>query len=191
MRRATLILLSMLIIALPALAQTDCKNGLPCGVVPWRVPVLPKLASPTPIPTQQPATMISGSFSASVNTPTPTPTSFFSQQAFGDRVSTLEAVMNATPAGIVNPDGSYNPNGVADTVDQMGVIGAEGGIFFSYVRALFTANIGVFTPLLTFIVIRLSVMLLLKMSVWLIPVAVAVFGFIRKVVQLILDFIPL
>ena len=99
--------------------------------------------------------------------------------------------MQATPGGMINPDGSYNPNGVADTVNQLGVVGSEGSIFVSYALAFYNANIGIFTPLLTFMILRVMVMTAVKLNVWLAPVAVAIFGFIRKVISLILDFLPL
>lgn len=53
MKKLLLFALSIpLLIISPVQAQVaDCGNGLPCGPIPWRMPVLPDLSSPTPMPT--------------------------------------------------------------------------------------------------------------------------------------------
>lgn len=49
--RKVLILFVLVMMSSPALAQSDCGNGLPCGPIPWRLPQFPDLSSPTPMPT--------------------------------------------------------------------------------------------------------------------------------------------
>lgn len=49
--RKLLLLFVLVMMSSPALAQSDCGNGLPCGPVPWRLPQFPDLSSPTPMPT--------------------------------------------------------------------------------------------------------------------------------------------
>lgn len=75
-----LIVLSLLLLAIPVAAQSDCQNGLPCGVAPWRLPIFPALRSPTPFPTvlvtAVPPTA-TPSPTVATNTPTITPTTIY------------------------------------------------------------------------------------------------------------------
>ena len=54
MKRRLLLLLFSLAVAAPALAQNDCGPNLRCGQVPWALPVMPILVSPTPLGTSAP-----------------------------------------------------------------------------------------------------------------------------------------
>jgi hypothetical protein len=51
LKRRLLILLGSLAVALPVAAQSDCAANLRCGQVPWQLPVMPVLVSPTPLAT--------------------------------------------------------------------------------------------------------------------------------------------
>ena len=53
MRRAILTLLVLFTVGGVVAAQKDCGDGLPCGKLLWDLPVIPTLASPTPMPTIQ------------------------------------------------------------------------------------------------------------------------------------------
>jgi len=96
-----LVAASMLIFSVAA-AQDDCGDGLPCGRLPWSLPVLPNLPSPTPMPTvgitTVPPTQTPGGPTA---TPTPTtvpPGAGFDIDVGGisDQFATLQGLAEAT-----------------------------------------------------------------------------------------------
>ena len=195
-RAAVIILLALALVSGAVWSQGNtiqCAAGLPCGSVPWQLPRLPRLATPTPIPTIN-APDYSGLPLTQSPTPTPmmaTGTPFFDSNAIGQQVGTLQAVINSTPFQVYSADGSGVPSDINSTIAQVAAMGGNTNIFFSYVRALYGVNIGVFTPLMLFFLIRFAVMLIIRLNTLILPVALAIFGFIRKVVQLILDFLPL
>lgn len=54
LRLKLLLTCSLLLVALPLAAQSDCGPNLRCGQVPWKLPVMPILVSPTPFATSVP-----------------------------------------------------------------------------------------------------------------------------------------
>lgn len=70
MKRRLLILLGSLLVALPASAQSDCGPNVRCGQVPWQLPLMPVLVSPTPLATTAPQVVQPTDQSAYLN-PTP------------------------------------------------------------------------------------------------------------------------
>lgn len=77
------------------IGKQDCNHGLPCGPVPWTIPQLPQLQSPTPLAT------ISADNSASVVTPTPTtqPPLAVDALAYWDFNQTSGVMINRTYTG--------------------------------------------------------------------------------------------
>lgn len=169
-----------------ALAR-DCGNGLPCGPVPWDLPGLPHLVPPTLIPD----TSVSVPGPTSAPAPTSVPSNLINLDTSGlnNQVATLNAVIAATPVSVSNLDGSFtNPNMQAT---QQAEMGQNSGTFFGYVRGLADSNFGVMTPVFFFVLFSFVLTFFTKSSSIFLPILVAVFGFVRKIVQLVLEFIPL
>lgn len=61
---------------------------------------------------------------------------------------------------------------------------------FGYARGLSEVNFGSLSPLITFLFTSLLIFIFVKTVLFLLPVFAALFGVIRKIVELILDFIP-
>jgi hypothetical protein len=180
MRLATVFILCLL--AVPALAQAgDCTKLSPCGPVPWSMPNLPRLLTPTAVPN-------SGSTVNAIFGPTPVPaldgsaslgdTSFFNGGALNDQIGTLTELMS-------------NENTLEGTGQDLGVLVGQSGDFFGYVRAFSVANFGVFTPILVIAIISFGIKLNVGIGTRLFPVMLALYGFVRKAITVILDFIPL
>lgn len=95
------LLVGLFLLSSVTLAQGDCGNGLPCGPLPWDLPVFPNLQSPTPItgevdadPNQTP----SATFTATATpTATSTPTATFTRTPTPTRTPTLTRTPSNTP----------------------------------------------------------------------------------------------
>jgi hypothetical protein len=187
-----LVVLSAVIIVLMSTAtsaQDNCGDGLPCGRIPWSLIVLPPLASPTPAPTLnvQWTPIPSGPTSTPsviTNTPAPIPT-FPNGQEINDQVATLQSVWDATAIPVY--DASGTPINLDTSYDELG---GNAGTFFGYARGLSGISLGRLTPLITFFFLTFVIIITLKMTTFLFPFIATVFGLIRKIIQLILDFIP-
>src|SRR5512138_70374 len=108
MRRLAL-LLFLLLPLLPVTAQTNCGKGLPCGPVPWSLPKMPDLESPTPAPTYAytaQATNVSGSVPTPAPMPTNPPLADVDTSDINDSLSTLNAIMAETAEPVLNAEGT-------------------------------------------------------------------------------------
>lgn len=92
MKRRLLILLSSLLVALPAAAQSDCAANLRCGQVPWQLPLMPVLVSPTPLATTAAEVVQATDQSAYIN---PTP-SYCDEATPGAQSTTYRAAVAST-----------------------------------------------------------------------------------------------
>jgi hypothetical protein len=189
MRRLLILLVCVLCGAVTVSAQsTDCGQGLPCGPVPWKLPVLPKLSSPTPIPTV-PVTLQPPNTPGPTPTPQPTPTfqpigiNTVDASGIADKMATLSAVIEATPELVLNASGT--PVALEDAALDSG---AE--TLFAYAKGLGSINLGSISPVVTFSVTAAMLIIATKLITFILPVLVALFGIIRKIIQLILDFLP-
>lgn len=183
MKKAALLLVLIVLPALPLLAQQNCGNGLPCGAIPWTLPNFPVMNSPTPMPTVNASNFIPTEPSGFVPTPTPT----FDTGSVTNNLATLGAVMSATPMVVLDANGT--PFNQEDTFAELG---GNAGTFFGLARAIISPDTwGVLWPLMAFAVVCLSVTLSIKLLTYMLPIFAALFGFIRKMIHVILDFIPL
>lgn len=191
-RLAALILLALLALPVPAQAQNDddtCGRGLPCGPMPWPLPVLPTLQSPTPFPTVilQATPTPPGDTPTPTNTFTPTatiaPTQEFDIDELADRVGTLEALAEQTNEPIFNIDGT-------EEVGDFGPIATNSLTFFSYVKGLSAIETGPFSPLVGLMFSMFGFMLFITLLPFILPLIAAIYGFVRKVLSLIFDFLP-
>jgi hypothetical protein len=180
----TILILLVLMLAIPSVAQTNCGNGLPCGPVPWTLPSFPNLQSPTPANYTNSQNVV---FVTATPGPTSTqyitPTQFFDTSAIQDNVSTIEALFNATNVPITN--------GLGTPIAIDATIATNGTTFFSYARGFSANSFGVFAPLVDFILFAFLLSLAFALTRIALPLLAVLLGIIRKVVQLILDFIPL
>lgn len=186
-------LILLVIIAAPVVAQRDCGDGLPCGKLLWDLPLLPTLQTPTPMPTfdvsgnVQP-TDVSGAVPtpapAATNTPVPTNVD---ASSITDNLSTLSAVMSETPMMVTDLNGTPFDQDAA-----FEELGTNAGTFFGFARSIISpVTFGPLWPLVALVVTSLTVVFGVKIITYGLPVFAALFGFIRKMVQIILDFIPL
>lgn len=171
-----------------ALAQKDCGDGLPCGKLYWDLPVLPSLASPTPIPTVA-ITLIptltpvpTGAPTATV-APTGTVMADFSEVA--DQLSTLSAVINATEVPIII---SGTP---VTGEEQYGQLTTDAGTFFGYLRGVQAANLGGFTPFLTLLILTFIIGIATKGAGVFLPVVAVIVRLILRIVEVIKKLIGL
>lgn len=185
MTRIILIVLLLLALAAAPVAAQDCGNGLPCGPVPWRLPQLPALSSPTPMPTLSVVDPNPNPGGEPTNTPTPYPTSQIDQQGISDQMATIQALVEATEQVV------YAEGTPVNTQDQFDLLAADATQFFGYALAVSDEPFGKMSPLVMFGVTALGTVMAVKVLTFLMPFLGVLFGLIRKVVQVILDFIPL
>lgn len=191
MRRSLVLLSLILLIAFPALAQKDCGDGLPCGKLAWDLPVLPILLSPTPMPTQAiNITPVGQPTSGAVPTAVPFPTNpalaTVDTSQIANSMATLNAAVDSTPEVV------YDINGTpVDTDATFNELGNNAGVFFGYARSASDASLGAISPLVGFLLLGFVTVVAVKALTFLLPVLTAVFGIVRKIVEVVLEFIPL
>lgn len=84
-------------------------------------------------------------------------------------------------------------------VNQIGVANPQAGFdmysgtatFFSYVLGIQSVNLGIFTPIIGFIFWSFFSFVAIKVAFILLPIVAGLIGVVRRVVQLVLDFLPL
>jgi hypothetical protein len=192
----------LMLLALPV-AAGDCLRGLPCGSVPWNLPALPTLHSPTPMPTffltatpsptMTPTNFTPSPTSTATNTPTstftatntPTETPFFDEQDLQDQITTLEAIIDATPM-IIDINGTPV---MAST--QIALTGDGIQDLFGKVKGILGADWGGFSPLFQAFLVSVAVTFVVVAAVYAAPIIGFVFGIVRKIYTAIMEFIPL
>lgn len=187
-RRALAALITALILTGVSHAQTTtCADGSPCQNVPWRLPSLPSLPSPTPMPTLA-VTAVSPTSTPGTPTATGAPGgsgSGLDVGSIGDSLSTVQAVINATPIRIADANGSFS-----DPANTTGLQG-QASTFFGYARGLTDVNFGAITPMFSFLIFGFVFVFSLTTINFFAPVIAVIFGFIRRIISTILDFLPL
>lgn len=197
--RTVLLVLMLLLAAAPVYATPvpggDCGGGLPCGPLPWNLPNYPVLLSPTPFPDRNSApalltptaTATLPATATATRTPTPTVTNTlpFDPNQINQQVETLQAVMNGTDIPI------QDLNGTPVSLDTASAtLTANTGTFWGYVKGLTTNSLGKTGQLLAFSIVVFGIVAIVKMANIGLPLLMAVWGIIRKIVQVVLDFIP-
>lgn len=159
-----------------------CGYGLPCGPLPWALPQLPVLESPTAFPIvdldQNPVSLPDW-------TATPNPFMQIDTTPISIAVATLQALMEGTSVVIYDAQGT--PVSQNEVFEELGT---NAGTFFGYARGIVEFNFGSLTPIFSFLILAFLVVLLVTIITYLIPVFGAFFGMFRKIAQVILDFIP-
>ncbi len=168
-------------------ALQDCGAGLPCGPLPWALPALPELSSPTPFPTvvvtsagtstPTPGPTSTGTITATPTiTPTPSATNLAPVNQINDSFATLQGVMDATQETVFDRSTGFDLPGNASNL-------------FGYLLGLQTVHFGIFTPLIQFIFFGFFLVVGIKLLFILAPVFVTLINFVLKVVGLIKDVI--
>lgn len=168
------VIIVLILGSLPVMAQ-NC-DGLPCGSIPWSIPALPRLASPTPFPTVY-ATATSGS------DPSPgDPTATLDASGIGVQQGNLENFLSATPQAVLL-------NGTPQGLDASG-LATDGSLVISYIKAVTGADFGVLSPLIAFLVFILTFTMAVKLIEIFIPFSAVIFRGIKTAFQLVADFLP-
>jgi hypothetical protein len=81
---------------------------------------------------------------------------------------------------------TIDPNGTS----QMSQIAANAGDFFGYAKTVSTVSFGSLSPLISFGFTAMVVVLTTKILSFILPLVSALFGIVRKIISLILDFLP-
>ena len=166
----------------------ECGDGLPCGSIPWPQPNPPQLQSPTPMPTigvtTIPPTQTPGGATA---TPSPAPTSNnfgLDIDGIGQQFATLRALAEATDPVI---EVSGTP---VSQDDQMTTLTDNSATFFGYVRAVNEIDLGGLTPIIGFVTLSFLTVLGTKAVTLIVPVVMALFGLIKKIISFVISFFP-
>ncbi len=172
----------LLLAALPVSAQSkSCGSGLPCGPLPWQLPALPTLVSPTPMPTRV-ITDESGSVNP-MGTETPAPPGVdLDTGGIDSSFATLNAIMASTPMVLLNAEGTEEP--------IIGDLDENASVFFSYTKGMTTDWAGPIAPLISLTLTGFVTVIGVKIITLILPLVSAVFGIVRKILSLILDFLP-
>lgn len=182
MRRLAPLAALLLVLAASTVAaqQRECGNGLPCGSIPWTIGQPPQLQSPTPYPD------VMGEYVPGTPVVTATPVgSDLGIDTISDDIATLGAYQ-PTPQSIISLNGT--PVALDDEVDRLT---QDAAMIFGYVRGLSDLNLGKLTPLMLFLTTAFTLVAFVKAWIVLFPVFAAVVGFFRRILSLIMDFLPL
>lgn len=193
----------LILVSMSALVKAgDCGSGLPCGPVPWNLPSLPLLRSPTPMPTYfasvtpsptvSPTNFTPSPTSTATSTPsatftpsaTPTLTPVFDTEDLEDQMLTLEGFLDATPITI-EIDGT--PVSVSTQIASVGP-GIED--IFGKAKGVFGGDWGPFQPLFQAFMVGVALTFLVIAITYSGPIVGFIFGMVRKIYSAIMDFIP-
>lgn len=173
----------MLLMAQTSLAQNgNCGNGLPCGSIPWDLPDFPKMESPTPIPDiyNDPSAPPQATATATMSS-----TEIADLDTAYNSLATIESIMQSTPV-LIEIEGT--PTNADDYILQTI---SDSETMFSYIKGLSSVSFGKMQPLIEFTLIAFPVVFLTMFSKYFIIIGAVVLGFIRKILTLLFDFLPL
>lgn len=163
-------------------AAAQCQFYRECFQVPWAIPQFAELQSPTPFPT----VVITQTYTPTPFTPTATPTIVptsdytpVNATAVVEQLQTLQAIASGTPVPI------------SIVTQSPAMLGANAAVFWGYAKGLGDGAFGDnFSPLITFGMAAILFLVALKFSLIIIPVLMSLIGAFRKVIRMVLDFIP-
>ncbi len=195
-RVCSVLLFALLLPAGQASAQ-KCGDPLnPCGPLPWSLPSLPLLTSPTPYQLRD--TPTPQVFTA---TPSPEPTATPSATA-GTPTATLDSgelhedMATAVIGGIdamndLDIDPEIALGGPSDPIATTSAsLSNYSRTFFSYVRGLTLFNMRGTGGITGWILLALAVVVGTVIATTLIPIIGAIYRLIIKVIELVAEFIP-
>ncbi|OPZ62931.1 MAG: hypothetical protein BWY85_01918 [Firmicutes bacterium ADurb.Bin506] len=170
-----------------------CTPLNPCGALPWPLPRLPVIKSPTPLPTVPTPTPVVVTMTTTATatpsmtpTQTPTPAPRLTEQSVaatlagssGDAVATLAAMGDDGIGGLLMSTAAAQ-------------IGGYAGTFFAYAKGLQLFNIKGAGGVVGFLLLLFFGVILVKLSLAVLPLMSVFVRWIIDVLRLILDFLPL
>lgn len=212
------VIIAILIAIAPTQSQddtSDCGNGLPCGPIPWGLPIFPTLQSPTPLGTATnwigtpftstptytptPTYTLTPTYTPSItptytSTPSPSPTYTPTTQPTPTPYLTdvgLELVVGTMSAVNVTPNAVINIQGT--TVAQGDIVQLaqdNSSLIFGYIRGIQTGLFGPFESLVVVITIMFFLVVFLFLGEQILTIVAIMYGLVRKVIQLIADILP-
>jgi hypothetical protein len=177
--RVVLMGLLILLSASSGAAAQSCGNGLPCGPIPWRLPNLPDLKTPTP------ASRVDEGYASIPLLTSPAEATALPGLEVGMEpvAGQVEMYLTATQICILDVYGrcmEQDPQAYAP----------EPFLIFGYFRSLAGVNLGVFNPVLWFLLAAFSSVLAFTLASRVLPILVVLLGLVRKFVNLMLNFLP-
>jgi hypothetical protein len=104
-----------------------------------------------------------------------------------DIVEVFGTVAVITPITELDGLGGSGPISIQSVID---VVEEDAGLFFGYVKGVSSLNIGVLQPLIDNFFLMVGFFLVIMSMLFIVPVLTAIASMVRKLVQLVLDFIP-
>jgi hypothetical protein len=198
----SLLIAALLLLVLPAgiVSAQKCDNAsgslAPCGALPWALPGLPVLVSPTPYQLRDTPTPIVYTATPSPTftfTPSPTvatPTATIDNSVLhGDMATMAAGGIEVITTLDINPEislgGSSDP--VATTSASLSNYSRT---FFSYVRGLTLFNMTGTGGITGWLLLALALVIGTVIATNLIPIIGAIYRLIMRVIELVAQFIP-
>jgi len=199
--RGLLVVALLLALGVPLSAQSDCGNGLPCGPIPWPLPIFPTLQSPTPIGT---AVWFLTATATPTNTPTETPTSTPTNTPTETPTATPTATDTPTPFTAIPPNVLAATAQFAAEMTAEAILDTEGtpvdfdadaellidGEILGYIKGVSLYSFGPFTPLVTILLVGFLLSLVMFAFRIVVPIGAMLFGVIRRGVEFVLELLP-
>jgi hypothetical protein len=173
----------------PAQAQ------LPSGSNPYPPLSFPIIHTPTLIRTPIPVTPTGTDVSGSVPTPTSTstfvptitpllPVSTFDTTLLNRQMLTMQAAISISTSPILDTEG--HPIDLTMTTN----LADQGTTLLGYIKGLASVNLGFLNPFLQLLLLRFGITLTFNMLGFLVPLGATFVGIMRKIIGVVLDFIP-
>lgn len=166
---------------------SQCMYLLPCGAVPWTLPLFPDLVSPTPWSGE--TLLDPADVPNPTETPTPNPTfPDLDISQLNGAVGTMSSSVSGTQIADIQVDVNGTPVAGSSLADGIDLPQTE--LFFSYVKGLAVSSFGPFAPIVGWLITWIGLMLLLFL-IWAIVKAIGiVIKFVKAGIDLVLGFIP-
>ena len=191
--KALLILIVLMALATPAGAQgyKGTPDPLqPVGPLPWPVPVLPYLRSPTPWPTVATPTPLAATYTPSPTatatlTPTPPATPHDTEH---ESMATLVGQNQEAIQTLQALDGQTA--GDLSMATAAAQVGDYAGQFFAYAKGLELFNIKGTGGVVTFMLLAFLFVILVILGTAILPMLATLANWIVKILRLLGEFIP-
>jgi hypothetical protein len=196
-RASALFLITLLALAAaPVAAQGGSKYATPDplnppGVLPWQLPYVQPLNSPTPYPVRDTPTPVSITATLTptptpTDTPTPTPT-FVEHSGEHDQIATLAAQQSDAMATLDFTGQQVQGQTMATAAAD---IGRYTGQFFAYAKGLQLFNVKGLGGVMGFLILSVVFVLLVNIAVAGLPIFAAIARWTFDLLRLVAEFLP-
>lgn len=183
------VIVLLLLLAAPVAAQgKDPLN--PSGAIPWAIPAIQPLMSPTAYPmrpTASPGYITTTPTVTLTPSPSPTITPTVIWNTEHDTFATLAADMGESLDQVDYTDATVNDLTLDDLPD---FLGRYSDYFFAYAKGLQFFPLKPLGGVLSFLVISFTFIVLVKVGTVVLPLTVAFVKFIIEIARTIVQFIP-